>query len=32
MVRVIFGEPVTFNPETDPTTVAQELERHFNTD
>jgi long-chain acyl-CoA synthetase len=32
MVRVIFGEPVTFKPETDPTTVAQELERHFNTD
>ena len=32
MVRVVFGAPVTFNAETSPTTIAQELERHFNTD
>jgi long-chain acyl-CoA synthetase len=32
MVRVIFGKPVTFPREADPTTITQELERHFNTD
>jgi long-chain acyl-CoA synthetase len=32
MVRVIFSAPKSFNPETAPATIAQELERHFNTD
>ena len=32
MVRVIFGEPLTFTPDITPTTIAQELERRFNTD
>lgn len=27
MVRVVFDAPITFNPETDPATIAQELER-----
>lgn len=31
-VRVIFGPPITFPPDTDPATIAQELERRFNTD
>jgi long-chain acyl-CoA synthetase len=31
-VRVIFGKPVTFSRETTPSTIAQELERLFNTD
>jgi len=32
MVRVIFGEPVTFSPDANPASIAQELERLFNTD
>jgi long-chain acyl-CoA synthetase len=32
MVRVIFSAPKSFNPQTTPATIAQELERHFNTD
>ena len=32
MVRVRIGAPVTFAPDTEPTTIAQELERRFNTD
>ncbi|HVF21590.1 MAG TPA: 1-acyl-sn-glycerol-3-phosphate acyltransferase, partial [Pyrinomonadaceae bacterium] len=32
MVRVIFKEPVTFNSETTPAAIAQELERMVNTD
>jgi len=32
MVRVIFREPLTFTPDITPTTIAQELERRFNTD
>jgi 1-acyl-sn-glycerol-3-phosphate acyltransferase len=32
MVRVIFGKPTTFNPDTTPTAIAQELEQKVNTD
>jgi long-chain acyl-CoA synthetase len=32
MVRVRIGAPVTFLPDKDPITIAQELERRFNTD
>ncbi|HEX6285573.1 MAG TPA: 1-acyl-sn-glycerol-3-phosphate acyltransferase, partial [Pyrinomonadaceae bacterium] len=31
-VRVVFKEPVTFNSDATPTTIAQELERTVNTD
>jgi long-chain acyl-CoA synthetase len=31
LVRVIFGEPITFDAKTDPTTVAHELERRVKT-
>ena len=32
MVRVSFGKPMTFDSDENPTTIAQELEGHFNTD
>ena len=31
MVRVIFGEPVTFDSGTNPATIARELERRLAT-
>ena len=31
-VRVVFGPPITFPRDAAPTTIAQELERRFNTD
>ena len=30
MVRVVFGAPMTFTSDTTPTSITQELERHFN--
>jgi long-chain acyl-CoA synthetase len=32
MVRVVFGEPVTFDANTTPTSIAQDLEHRFATD
>ena len=32
MVRVVIGKPVTIDRESNPASIAQELERRFNTD